>query len=83
MLGVIAQSIGDVCVRLTWLDVAVAAFFGGLIASEFIVRWRDFGPVVGGLALMPAIIGGLLLGIGVDAGIRAESHGSYWRHPHT
>jgi hypothetical protein len=77
VLGVIAQSIGDTPVARR----GSRSLLRRLMASEITVRWRDVQPVVGGWALL--IIGALLLGIGVDAGIRAESHGSYRRHAHT
>ena len=44
----------------------VAAAIGGLIASEFILAWQASGPVFDGLALVPALIGGLLVGIVVE-----------------
>ena len=42
------------------------AAIGGLIASEFILAWQASGPVFDGLALVPALIGDLLVGIVVE-----------------
>ena len=41
---------------------SVAAAIGALVASEFIVAWQALGPVVDGLALVPALAGGLVVG---------------------
>lgn len=80
LLGGIAQFIGDVRAGYEWIVTAVAAFLGGLVASEFIVAWREFEPLVDGLAIVPAIIGALVVGIVVDAITRYATHGSYMGH---
>lgn len=77
VIGVAAQFIGDVKTNDHWVIVAVAALIGGLFASEFIVDWRTFGPVWEGLALIPALIGGLVVGVVVDVIARYATGGSY------
>ena len=63
VFGGIAQMVGETRTGFEWLVDAIAAGFGALIASEFIVSWRTFEPVADGLALVPALIGGLVLGL--------------------
>ena len=75
LLGVIAQFIGDVRPRFKWIDTAIAAFVGGLVASRILTTWT-VGPVADGLALVDAIIGGLIVGVAVDWAIRYESRRS-------
>lgn len=77
VIGVAAQFIGDVKTNYHWIIVAVAALIGGLFASEFIVDWRTFEPVWEGLALIPALIGGLVVGVIVDVIARYATGGSY------
>jgi hypothetical protein len=50
---------------------------GALVASEFIVAWRTVEPVFDGLALVPALLGGLLLGIVVAVAMRRLTGGTY------
>lgn len=80
VIGVVAQAIGEVETGYDWLLTGVAAFVGGFVASEWIVAWQAFGPVWDGLAIGPAIIGGLVLGVIVDAIVRYLNRGSYTRH---
>jgi hypothetical protein len=44
------------------LVVGVAAFIGGFVASEFVVGWRGWEPLLDGLAVLPAAIGGVVIG---------------------
>lgn len=77
VIGVAAQFIGDVRTNYHWIIVTVAALVGGLFTSEFIVDWRTFEPVWEGLALVPALLGGLVVGIVVDVIARYATGGSY------
>ncbi|HET7027536.1 MAG TPA: hypothetical protein VFI28_07580 [Candidatus Limnocylindrales bacterium] len=77
VLGVIAQLIGETETNYEWIVAAVAAFLGALVASEFIVAWRGFEPVYDGLALVPALAGGLVVGIAADLVTRFGTGGSY------
>lgn len=77
LFGVIAQFIGDVRTGYEWLVDAVAAALGAVIASEFIISLRTFEPVWDGLAIVPALIGGLALGVVVELATRYLTGGHY------
>lgn len=81
VFGGLMQLIGAPRTGLEWLVVAIAAGIGGLFASEFIVEWRAFGPVWDGLALVPALIGGLVVGLIVEVATRYVTGGTYTGHP--
>ena len=66
-VGVLFYLVGNPELRFEWLATAIGAFIGGFIASEFVLAFRDFEPVYDGLAVVPALIGGLIVG-GVVAG---------------
>jgi uncharacterized membrane protein YeaQ/YmgE (transglycosylase-associated protein family) len=80
IFGVIAQFIGETRTGLEWLVDAVAFGIGALIASEFIVDWQATGPVWDGVALVPALIGGVVLGVIVEVVTRMATGGSYTGH---
>jgi hypothetical protein len=77
LFGVIVQFLGEVRTGYEWLVSGVAAGIGAIVASEFIVAWQKFEPVVDGLALVPALIGALVAGIVIDAATRYVTGGSY------
>jgi uncharacterized membrane protein YeaQ/YmgE (transglycosylase-associated protein family) len=77
VIGVLSQFIGDAHTPFQWVIVAVAALVGGLVASEFITGWRAFEPVWEGLALLPALVGGLVVGVIADVITRFATGGSY------
>lgn len=81
LFGVIAQFIGDVRTGFEWLVDFVAAALGAVIASELIISLRTFEPVWDGLALVPALIGGLVLGIVVELATRYLTGGHYTTRP--
>ncbi len=70
VLGLGTYLIGEVDSPYQWLVTGVAAFVGGFIASEWIVGFRTFEPVWDGLALLPALAGGLIVGGVFDVGMR-------------
>jgi len=63
LFGVVAQVVGQAHHRYEWGIDSLGAFVGAIVASEFIVAWQAFGPVYEGLALVPALVGGLVVGI--------------------
>lgn len=74
--GFAVQYLTKKSLRYEWLIVAVAAAFGAIFASETfpssvifsgITSW---GPDIDGLVLIPAVIGGVLLALVADLGIR-------------
>ena len=77
VFGVVAQFIGETRTGFEWLVDAVAAGIGALAASEFIVAWQAIGPVVDGLALAPALAGGLVVGLVVEFATRYLTGGHY------
>ena len=77
VVGVVAQLIGDTETNYEWVVTAIAAFLGALVASELVVVWRGFEPVYDGLALVPAVAGGLAVGIVADLVTRFGTGGSY------
>lgn len=72
LIGLATLVVGALIVGVAWLFISqeatlleatltgVGAFVGGFMASEFIVSWRDWEPVLDGLAIAPALIGGLV-----------------------
>jgi len=78
--GVIAQFIGETRTGYELLVDAIAAFLGALVASEFIVGWRAVAPVTDGLALLPALVGGLVAGGIVEVLTRFLTGGHYLGH---
>ena len=54
--------IGETRTGFEWLIDAIAFGVGALVASEFIIG-QTFEPVHVGLALVPALLGGLVVGI--------------------
>ena len=79
VVGVVVQFIGETRTGFEWLVVGIAAGAGAIFASEFIVGWRSFEPVADGLALIPALIGGLVVGSVVELATRHVTGGSYVR----
>ena len=81
LFGVIAQFIGETRTGYEWLVDGVAAALGAVIASEFIISAGTFEPVWDGLAIVPALIGGLVLGLVVEVITRYMTGGRYTAHP--
>jgi uncharacterized membrane protein YeaQ/YmgE (transglycosylase-associated protein family) len=80
LIGVLASMIGEVRVGWEWAATAGAALVGGYLGSEALGTASTWGPVFEGLYIVPAIIGGLVLGVFVDALSRYSTAGSYVRH---
>jgi uncharacterized membrane protein YeaQ/YmgE (transglycosylase-associated protein family) len=81
VFGAIAQYIGETRLGYEWLIDAIGAGIGALVASEFIVAWQTVEPVWDGLAIIPAVIGGLVVGLIVELVTRFASGGTYLPHP--
>lgn len=81
VFGVVAQVIGETKTGVEWLVDAIGFGIGALVASEFIVALQTFEPVWDGLALVPALIGGLVLGVVVEVATRYLTGGTYVGHP--
>ena len=81
ILGVIAQFIGEVRYPFHFVVVALAALVGGYLGSEALGTLSTWGPEFEGLYVLPALIGGLVLGGAVDAIVRFSTDGSYISEP--
>ena len=77
VFGVIAQFVGETRTGYEWLVDAIAVVLGAVVASEFIVGWRAVEPVYDGLALIPALTGGIVLGLIVEVVTRFSTGGRY------
>lgn len=80
LIGVLAHVIGDVRTGWEGPTAAVAALIGGYLGSEALGTWSTWGYAFEGLYVVPALIGGILVGIVVDAVVRFATDGSYVRH---
>ena len=81
VFGVVAQFVGETRTGFEWLIDAIAFGVGALIASEFIVAWQSLGPMFDGLAIVPALIGGLVLGLVAELTTRFLTGGTYSGRP--
>jgi uncharacterized membrane protein YeaQ/YmgE (transglycosylase-associated protein family) len=81
VFGVIAQFIGETRTGYEWLVDAIGFGIGALVASEFVVAWQTFEPVWDGLAIVPALFGGLVVGVLVEIATRYLTGGRYVGHP--
>jgi uncharacterized membrane protein YeaQ/YmgE (transglycosylase-associated protein family) len=79
--GGIAQYIGETRTGFEWLIDAIAFGIGALVASEFVIAWQKFEPVWDGLAIVPALAGGLVVGLIVELVTRLATGGTYAGHP--
>ena len=59
----ISLELGETRTGVEWLVDAIAFGIGAIVASEFVTAWRTFEPVWAGLAVVPAVIGGLVVGL--------------------
>ena len=80
ILGVIAHFIGDVMTGWEGPVAAVAALVGGWLGSEAFGTFSTWGYEFEGLFVVPALIGGIVLGFVVDAIVRYMTQGSYVHH---
>jgi uncharacterized membrane protein YeaQ/YmgE (transglycosylase-associated protein family) len=66
VLGIVAQMYGEKHSTYEWLITGIAAVVGALVASEYLGTWSAYGPQFDGLAIVPALIGALVVGVIVD-----------------
>jgi len=81
VFGGVAQFVGETETGYEWLIDAIAVALGALVASEFVIDWRAVEPVFDGLAIVPAVLGGVVVGLIVEIGTRFLTGGRYVRHP--
>ena len=81
VFGAVAQFVGETRTGFEWLVDAIAFGIGAIVASEFVTAWRTIEPVWAGLAVVPALIGGLVLGLLVEVVTRYVTGGTYHGRP--
>jgi uncharacterized membrane protein YeaQ/YmgE (transglycosylase-associated protein family) len=81
VFGVVAQFVGEAETGYEWLVDAIAFAVGAVVASEFVTAWRTVDPVWDGLALIPALLGGLAVGLVVEVVTRYITGGRYAGRP--
>jgi uncharacterized membrane protein YeaQ/YmgE (transglycosylase-associated protein family) len=81
VFGAVAQIVGETRTGFEWLVDAIAVGIGALFASEFIVAWRTFEPTWDGLALVPALLGGIVVGLVVEVATRYLTGETYTGRP--
>lgn len=80
VIGILTQFIGDVTVGWEWAATAGAALVGGYLGSEALGTLSTWGIVYDSLYILPALIGGVLFGVAMDAILRYSTEGSYVHH---
>jgi hypothetical protein len=78
--GLALAFIGDVRIGYEWLITAVAAFIAAFIASEYLAM-QSFEPLWEGIAVVPAIVAGVLVGFVADLIARFATGGSLTQGP--
>lgn len=79
LVGFCAMLVGTVRTTYQWLWTGGGALVGAWLGSEWFTRALAPGPVVDGLALLPALIGAVVVAAVVDLVVRAATGGSYRR----
>lgn len=76
LAGLAVQYLTKSSLRYEWLVVALAVAFGAYFASEsfpnsgVFENVEEWGPVVDGMYIIPAVIGALILAVVADLGVR-------------
>jgi uncharacterized membrane protein YeaQ/YmgE (transglycosylase-associated protein family) len=76
-IGVISQYIGRTEIGYEWVFAAVGAIIGAWLGSEAFGTLSTWGPALDGLYLLPALIGGVVVGGLVDVATRVVTGGTY------
>ena len=77
VLGAVPLFIGSAKSGYEWLFSSVGVLVGGWLGSEAFGGLSTFGPAYDGLYLLPALVGGVILGALVDVAVRYVNAGSY------
>lgn len=77
ILGALIQMIGRTTIGYEWIVTSAAVLAGAWLGSESFGALSTWGPLMEGVYLLPAMIGGLVLGAAMDAATRYVSGGSY------
>lgn len=77
VIGTLIQLIGKTATGSEWVPTSLAVLVGAWLGSESFGVLSTWGPLIEGVYLLPALIGGMVLGGAVDAVTRYASGGSY------
>ena len=66
IVGAVFQLFGQEISPVMFVIDAIAVALGAIFASEIVIAWRTVEPVWDNLALVPALLGGVAVGIVVD-----------------
>ena len=77
IIGIASYFIGEVRAGYEGFTTGVAALVGGYLGSEAFGTLSTWGPEFEGLYILPALIGGIVLGGIVDAVVRVGTKGTY------
>ena len=78
IVGIGVQYLMKPALRNEWLIVALSGAFGAYFASQsfpesdVFAGIKDWGPTVDGMYIIPALIGGIILAVVADIGVRAS-----------
>ena len=81
LLGAVPQFIGEPKVGYEWIFPAIGVLVGGWLGSEAFGRLSTWGAEFEGLYVLPALIGGIVLGAIVDVIVRYMTGGTYTHEP--
>jgi uncharacterized membrane protein YeaQ/YmgE (transglycosylase-associated protein family) len=81
VIGAISQFIGEPRIGFEWLFTAAGVLVGGWLGSEAFGTASTWGPEFEGLYILPALIGGVILGAVVDVIVRFATGGTYTHEP--
>ena len=80
VFGLIAQFVGETRTGYEWLVDSIAFGIGALVASEFVIGWRTIEPTWDQMALVLALLGGLVVGVIAEVATRLATGGTYTTH---
>jgi hypothetical protein len=81
VIGAVSQFVGEPRIGYEWVFTAVAVLIGGWLGSEAFGAASTWGLEFEGLFVLPAIIGGVILGTAIDVIVRYVSGGSFTHEP--
>jgi uncharacterized membrane protein YeaQ/YmgE (transglycosylase-associated protein family) len=77
IFGGVALLIGEPRTGYEGLVDGIAFCVGAIVASECITAFQDSGPMFDGLAVLPALAGGIVVGLVVEIVTRFVTGGTY------
>ena len=77
LFGLVAQLVDNGQTMFGWMVDSFAFAIGAIVASEMITALRTVEPVWDGLAMLPAVFGGFVVGVVVELAYRLISGGAH------